>query len=109
MQTLGTTRDDNHIVDPISTLVHILFEHFGRVGDSQLVELAHKKATFSKRPNETFEMTVIRFEDTRRKVREITGEQISWMLEASDLVNVMKIEGRDRLDAFRPFGGRPPS
>ena len=96
-------------VDPISTLCHILYEHFGRIGDSQIVELAQKRTAFAKRPDETFEMTVIRFEDLRRKCREATGEQLNWTLEASDLLNVMKIDGRDRIDALRPFGGRPPS
>ena len=110
MQTLGTVRGDPpHQVDPISTLCHILYEHFGRIGDSQIVELAQKRTAFAKRPDETFEMTVIRFEDLRRKCREATGEQLNWTLEASDLLNVMKIDGRDRIDALRPFGGRPPS
>ena len=110
MQTLGTVRGDPpHPVDPISTLCHILYEHFGRIGDSQIVELAQKRTAFARRPDETFEMTVIRFEDLRRKCREATGEQVNWTLEASDLLNVMNIAGRDRIDALRPFGGRPPS
>jgi hypothetical protein len=110
MQTLGTVRGNPAIaVDPISSLVHLLHEHFGRIGDTQILDVMQQRSSFARLPNETFEMTVIRFETLRRKCRELSGENLNHMLESSDLMNIMKITGQDRLDALRPFGGTVPT
>ena len=76
---------------PLSALIHILHERFVHLGQEDILELCQQRRNFAKRSDKTFEMMVVRFDDIHQKYLGATGEQMNHTVEASDLLEAMKL------------------
>ena len=96
-------------VNAVTFLMHQLQSRFGPLDEETRLKAVHEWNTFRRRPNETINATLTRFEQTQKRAEHDAGLVQPYETTSYKLMQVLGFRNEQILEYIKPFGYRMPN